>query len=352
MIFLWPRMLWLLTLVPILIGLYLLSLRRRKNAVHYSSLSVVKEAVGRGVGVKRHLPAILLLSAISLMLFAISRPATTVLLPSQRGTVILAMDVSGSMRADDVEPNRLRAAQAAAVEFVNKQPRNVHIGVVAFAGSAALVQTPTLDRNEVLTAIDRFQTQFGTAIGSGVLASLGAVFEETELGARLMQMEQEAQGDRRGGSSFFGSGMSDLEGLDIEPVEPGSYGSAAVILLTDGQATHGPDPEQAAQLAADLGVRVYTVGLGTREGTILRFMGRAMRVRLDEETLQTIADRTRGEYFRAENQAELNEIYGTLGSRFITEEEETEVTALVTALAALFGMLGAGLSILWFGRPL
>jgi Ca-activated chloride channel family protein len=351
MTFIWPNMLWLLTLVPVLVGLYLLSLRRRKTAVRYSSLQVLRRAARGGVKIKRHLPAGLMLAAIALMLFAVSRPATTVLLPSQRGTVILAMDVSGSMRAQDVEPNRLRAAQAAAVEFVNQQPRNVHIGVVAFAGSAALVQAPTLDRSDVLASIDRFQTQFGTAVGSGVLASLAAVFEETEIGERIAEIEEEAGGDRRGNRSFFGGGIADIGELDVEPVEPGSYQSAAVILLTDGQATHGPNPEQTAQLAADLGVRVYTVGLGTREGTILRFMGRAMRVRLDEETLQTIADRTRGEYFRAENQAELNEIYGTLGSRFITEEEETEVTALVTALAALFGMLGAGLSILWFGRP-
>ncbi|HSU42634.1 MAG TPA: VWA domain-containing protein, partial [Casimicrobiaceae bacterium] len=179
MSFLWPDFLWLLALVPVLVGLYLLALRRKKKlAVRYASLSMVRDALGAGQRVRRHIPPALFLVGLTLMIVAIARPTATVKLPAQHELVILAMDVSGSMRAVDVKPTRLAAAQEAARAFINDQPSNVKIGIVSFAGTAAVVQAPTENRDELLSAIDRFELQRATAIGSGLLVSLKAIFPD------------------------------------------------------------------------------------------------------------------------------------------------------------------------------
>jgi Ca-activated chloride channel family protein len=260
------------------------------------------------------------------------------------------MDISGSMRATDVQPSRIKAAQAAAREFVSAQPRHTRIGVVAFAGSAALVQPPTSNREDVLGAIERFELQRATAIGSGILMSLKAIFPDMEVDLRSSSLRRERAADSLKGAPL--DAPREPARPAFTPVPPGSYTAAAVILLTDGQSNVGPDPVEAARMAAERGVRVFTVGVGTAEGETLRFEGWSMRVRLDEETLKSIADLTRGEYFYASNAADLSTIYRTLTSRLILETQETEITALFAAAAAALAVLSAGLSVLWFNRLL
>ena len=252
---------------------------------------------------------------------------------------MLAMDVSGSMRAADVLPNRLVAAQEAAKSFVSDLPRSVRVAVVSFAGTAAVVQPPTLSRDDVIAAIDRFQLQRGTAIGSGIVLSLATIFPEA--GIDLSQIT---------GQREMPPAPGDKPKQEFKPVAPASYTSAAIILLTDGQRTTGPDPVEAAKMAADRGIRVYTVGVGTKEGEIIGFEGWSMRVRLDEETLKTIANITRGDYFYAGTAADLKKVYQGLSTRLIVEKKETEIGALFAALGTLLVVLAAGLSVWWFGR--
>jgi Ca-activated chloride channel family protein len=340
MTFLWPELLWLTVALPVLVAAYVFVLRRRKKlALRYASLSMVREAMGAGQRIKRHIPPLLFFLALAAMLFAIARPQATITLPTQHETVILAMDISGSMRATDVEPNRLVAAQNAAKQFVAEQPENVRIGVVAFAGTATVAQAPTRNREDVIAAIDRFQLQRATAIGSGIIVSLAALFPDQgiDVGALTYGMEGPKKADKPAASTH-------------KPVPPGSYSSAVIILLTDGQRTTGPDSIMAAKMAAERGVRVYTVGVGTPEGKIIGFEGWSMRVRLDEETLKQIANITHGEYFYAGNAVDLNKVYKTLNAKLVLERKKTEITALFAGLAALFAVVSAALSLAWFHR--
>ena len=345
MTFLWPEFLWLLLAVPLLVAAYILILRRkRKAALRYANLSMVKEAMGGGQRLRRHVPPLLFLLALTLMIAAIARPAAVVRLPSQHETVILSMDVSGSMRAKDVDPDRLTAAQVAAKAFVNETPRSTRIGIVAFAGTASLVQAPTQSRDDIVTAIDRFQLQRATAIGSGILVALKAIFPDAEFDLR----GSNPRGERR----MPGRAEKPPPPKPAAVASPGSYQSAAIILLSDGQATTGPDPIEAARMAAERGVRVFTVGIGTPNGEILVGEGWSMRVRLDEETLKAIAKITGAEYFYAGTAVDLKKIYQSLNSRFVMEKKETEITALFAAAAALAALVSALLSLLWFNRIL
>jgi len=248
-------------------------------------------------------------------------------LPSQQDVVILAMDVSGSMRAHDVAPSRLAAAQAAARSFIAQQPRTTRLGVVSFAGTAALVQAPTDKRQDIVAAIDRFQVQHGTAIGSAILTSLKSLFPEAEFDLASGQPGRAAA-------------------PAVKPVPPGSYTSAAIILITDGQSNAGPDPMAAARLAASRGVRVFTIGIGTAQGTVLEADGWSMRVRLDEAALKSIARTTHGEYFHAAKGPDLEQIYRVLNARFEMEKQKMEVGALFAAAATAF-LLAGGLLSLW-----
>ena len=340
MTFIWPDMLWGLLLVPLLVAGYVWLLKRRKKtALRFASLSLVKEAMGKTNAWRRHLPPALLLLATAALLLAAARPAAVITLPLQEKTIVLAMDVSGSMRATDVKPNRIVAAQEAAKAFIAELPRSVRVAVVSFAGTAAVVQAPTLSRDDVIAAIDRFQLQRGTAIGSGMVLSLATIFPDA--GIDLSQIT---------GQRNMPPAPGDKAKKDFTPVEPGSYGSAAIILLTDGQRTTGPDPLDAAKMASERGVRVYTVGVGTKEGETIGFEGWSMRVRLDEDTLKNIADRTRADYFYAGTAEDLKKVYQALSSRLVVEKKETEVSALFAALGALLVVVAAGLSVWWFGR--
>ncbi len=350
MTFLWPEFLWLLLALPLLVLLYIWLLRRKKKtALRYASLSIVREAMGRGQGIRRHIPPILFLLSLAAMLVAASRPMAVVSLPSQRETIMLAMDVSGSMRATDVQPNRLVAAQNAAKAFLADLPRGVRVGVVAFAGTAAVVQPPTLSREDLVAAIDKFQLQRGTAIGNGLIVSLAELFPDAGIDINSMQSPRE----RQQGKSLDLAGKEDKAGKkEFVPVAPGSYTSAAIILLTDGQRTTGVDSLEAAKVAADRGVRVYTVGVGTVDGETIGFEGWSMRVKLDEETLKGIARTTQAEYFYAGTAGDLKKVYETLSSRLAVEKKETEISGLLALVAAAFAMLSAGLSLAWFNRVL
>jgi Ca-activated chloride channel family protein len=315
---------------------------------------MIKDAMTAGNRFRRHVPPLLFLVSLTLMLFAIARPAAVVTLPSQHETIILAMDVSGSMRAVDVKPNRLTAAQEAARAFINDQPRNVRIGIVSFAGTAAVVQPPTENREDLLAAIDRFTLQRGTAIGSGILVSLKTIFPDVEFDLGRSNPRINASDTGRGRSlGRPGAADKDAKGKEADkPAQPGSYASAAIILLTDGQATTGPDPVEAAKMAADRGVRVYTVGIGTVAGEIIGAEGWSMRVRLDEESLKQIATVTRADYYYAGTATDLKKIYEGMNAKLVLKKQQTEITALVVAAAAVFAVLAAGLSLMWFNRVL
>ena len=318
MTFLWPQLLWLLLLVPLLVGAYLAALRRRRSlALRHANLRMMREAMG-SAGAWRHLPALLLLVSLAAMLAAAARPAAVLQLPSRHETVILSMDVSGSMKAKDVAPDRMSAAREAAKAFVRDQPSSTRIGIVEFSGAASVVQAPTHDRDEVNAAIDRLHPQLATAIGSGIEVALKAIFPEGA--ARAAQ--------------------------------PGSYKSAAIILLSDGESNSGLDPVAAAEMAAQRGVRVFTVGFGTTLGETIHGEGWAMHVKLDESTLQRIADVTRAEYFHASTASGLKKVYETLTARLTLERRHNEITALFAAAAALAATLAGGLSLAWFNRPI
>jgi Ca-activated chloride channel family protein len=347
MTFLWPDMLWLLLIVPALVAGYVFLLRRKKEAaLRYASLSMVKEAMGTAQRFRRHIPPLLFLIALMAMIVAIARPAAFITLPSLHETIILAMDVSGSMRALDVQPNRISAAQAAAKAFVAEQPSNVRIGVVSFAATASVVQMPTQNREDIVAAIDRFQLQRGTAIGSGIIVALATIFPDAGIDVSALTYGRNAP-----------RGMPldparKAEKPEFKPVPPGSYTSAAIILLTDGQRTTGPDSLEAARMAADRGVRVFTVGIGTTSGETIGFEGWSMRVRLDEETLKAIAKMTHGDYFYAGTATDLKKVYQSLNSRLVLEKKQMEISALFSAAAAGIALVSALLSLLWFNRIL
>jgi Ca-activated chloride channel family protein len=264
---------------------------------------------------------------LSLLLFGLARPQMTVELPRVEGTVILAFDVSNSMSADDLEPNRLQASKSATRAFVESQPSTIRIGVVAFGGSGLVIQTPTDDQAAILSAIERLSPQGGTSLGEGIFTSLNAI------AGKALSIEQAMTED--GGA----------EALRID-----DYSSAVVLLLTDGENTELPDPIEIAQLAAEAGVRVYTIGIGSTEGAVIEVDGFNIVSQLDETTLKEIADVTNGSFYRAEDEEALQAIYKEVDLQLTTRGEEMEITALISGLSSLLLLLGGGLSLFWFGR--
>jgi Ca-activated chloride channel family protein len=345
--FLWSDLLWLLLIVPALVAGYVYALRRRKrNAVRYASLLLVREAIGPGQWVRRHLPAVLILLALLCALLGLARPTALLTLPYSHQTIVLAMDVSRSMRAADIEPSRLGAAQNAVRAFIKELPPKVRIGIVTFAGSAAIVQTPTDNRDDLLAAVDRFQLQRQTAIGSGLLMGLSLLLPEAGIDVE-MDLFDGGSPRRLGGAPL---GAKPEPNKVPNPVPPGSYTSGAVVLLSDGRRTMGPDPLAAAKIAADHGVRVHTIGFGTKEGGPVMFDDYAVFMRFDEEALKGIAKITEGEYFHAGNAEDLRKVYNTLTAKMVLERKDTELTAFFSAAAALFALVAALLSLIWFHR--
>lgn len=342
MFFLWPDVLWLLMLLPLLPVAYVWLLRRnRKAALRYSSLSVVRGAAGGAW--RRHLPPALFLLALAGLIFAAARPTARVPLPWMRSSVILAIDVSLSMRVSDVKPTRLAAAQEAAKSFLRELPKNIEVGLVTFAGSSQVAQRMTLDREVLITSIDGFQMQMGTAVGNAIVLCLAELFPEQ--GIELDDLDTP--------SMRYGRSLDKKEKKAVKeftPVPPGSYDSAAIILLSDGRRTTGVDTLEAAKMAADRGVRIYVVGLGTAEGDVATPDGLAIYMQLDETTLREVARMTGGEYQHAGTAETLRTVYQNLGTRVQVLTRETELSGVVALVSAVIAIAAGVLSFVWFGR--
>ena len=348
--FLWPELLWLLLTIPLLVATYVYALRRRKKAaIHYASLTLVRDALGAHPGLRRHLPPLLALLALSAALLAVARPTATVTLPAEHMTLILGMDVSRSMLAGDVAPNRITAAQAAVKAFIDEMPQKIRLGIVSFAGSAQVVQTPTDVREDLTAAIDRFQLQRGTATGAGLLVALSQLLPDAGIDVESEVFDSSFSRRGRDTASVDRQRRERKPGQNFVPVPPGSYTGGAIILLSDGRRTVGPDPLEVAKIAADRGVRVYTVGFGsTAGGEIPGFEGMSFYARLDEETLKGVASITGAEYFHAGTADDLRKVYQQLNAKFALERRETEIGALLSGACVLLLVLAAVLSMRWF----
>ncbi|CAN5550027.1 VWA domain-containing protein [soil metagenome] len=343
MSFLWPQYLWFFLVLALLPAAYVWLMRRRNRAaLQYSGLGVVRAAVA-GRQWRRHLPPALLLLACAVLLLAAARPVARIALPGARSSILLAMDVSLSMRVSDVQPTRLAAAQEAAKLFLQELPRHIEVGLVTFAGSTQVVQRATLDRGALVASIDAFQMQLGTAVGDAIVICLAELFPEQHIDL----------GEMTFGRLQKGRSLDDKAKpppVQITPVAPGSYESAAIILLSDGRRTVGVDTLAAAKMAADRGVRIYVVGLGTVDGDTSTPDGMAIYMKLDEPTLREVASMTGGEYHHAGTAEKLRSVYETLGSRVQVQTRETELSGLLALVAAVVAATAAALSLLWFGR--
>jgi Ca-activated chloride channel family protein len=336
MMFLWPSAFLLLGLIPLLIALLVWRQRRRRQyAVRYSSLSLIRAALPAQSKLRRYLPVALFCLALASLIIGLARPVAVILVPAGRATVMLVLDVSGSMRQVDISPSRLVAAKEAALSFIDRQRENNQIGIVAFAGIAQLVQPPSTNPEELETAILNLTTGRGTAIGSGILTALDTIAEFNQnVAAR---------------SSSEGSGEQSTS------VSEGEYEPDIIVLLTDGVYNAGPDPLEASKQAADSGVRVYTIGYGTSRGASEGgndFFGSGFGMRgIDEEALKEIAAMTGGEYYSASSAGELQKVFDSLPTLLITREETIEISVIFAALAALFVISAVILSQLWHPLP-
>ena len=351
---LWPGFLYLLLLIPLALGVYIWSLRRRRRfAVRYSSLSLMREAAAQQSWLRKHLPFLLFLLALAGLVFALGRPVATVIVPSNQATVILAVDVSRSMCSTDIPPNRLIVAKEAAQSFVESNTSGRKVGIVAFAGFAELIQPPTTELRLLENAIDSLVPARRTAIGSAILRSLDAIAEVDERVApsELSQSSEPAS--------------------NPPAVAEGEYLPHIIVLLTDGASNAGPLPMTAAEQAVERGVRVYTIGFGTTRNTSpmncgdedpfgfgqgFGFGGGAgfgggFRREIDEETLKQVADMTGGEYYLATSAGELQEVFENLPTYVIATRETIEISVFFTAFAALTAILAMVLAVRWHPLP-
>lgn len=351
---LWSGFLFLLVLIPLLIAAYIWMLRRRRRfSVRYSSLSLVRAALPRYSRLRRHLPFSLFLIALASLITAFGRPVMVVAVPTNQVTIVLAMDVSRSMCSTDIEPSRLLAAEAAAISFIESQKPGTQIGIVAFSGFAELIQTPTTDQNALRAAINSLITGRRTAVGSGILKAIDAIAEVDP------NVAPSVSDPSRGG--------------EPEPVPTGAYAPDIIVLLTDGASNAGPMPLDAAQQAANRGLRVYTIGFGTEQGSEFPYCGQfqglepfggggfggggfgggggGFRRGIDEDTLRRIADLTGGEYYSAESGSELQGVFESLPTYLIVKHEVVEVSVAFTAVGALMAALAIALSFRWHPLP-
>lgn len=322
MTFQWPLMLLGLAALPVLAAVYAWALRRPIRApVAHTQLALLAQAVTASPPWRRHVPAALAALALAAVLLAMARPVAPLPVPAVQNTVVLSLDVSRSMLADDIPPSRIEAAKTAAREFVRAVPRGLKVGLVSFSSYATLIIPPTADRQRVLEAIDLLSTEFATAIGDGLLEAVWAL----------------------PGRQRPSPGASPAP--PQPPVPPGT-----VVLLSDGQSNRGTIPQDAARVAREQDVKVYTIGVGTPEGTFLSLGGRSIWVRLDEATLQEIAEVTGGRYFHATSASELRRVYRQLSRTIGWEARPTEVSALAAGAAALFLVVAVGVSLLGVHR--
>jgi Ca-activated chloride channel family protein len=333
MSFIWPPMLLSLALIPAGIALYLVIGRKRRHAVAKAGFGLAKPAKGRLLSLRNGIPALLFVAGLAVLCVALARPQAVVALPREEGTVVLAFDVSGSMAADDLKPTRMDAARAASEAFVKNQPLSVVIGVVAFSDSGLSVQTPTNDQATVLAAINRLAPQKGTSLGQGILASLNTI--------ALAEA---------GPSVDYYTNRSPEPTATPAPVPAGTHTSAVIVLLTDGENNESPDPLAAAQTAADRGVRIYTIGIGSPGGTTLDLNGFRVHTQLNEALLQQVSKLTGGSYFSADDEQELQAIYDDLDTQLVIKPESIEVTAIFAGAGIAMLLAGGLASLFWLGR--
>jgi len=326
-----------LLLVPVAVIFYTrLQARRRQIAERYGNLGFSQASQGKKLGLMRHIPPALFLVGLTILSISLARPQMAFSMPRIEGTVMLAFDVSGSMAADDLQPTRMEAAKTAARDFVQRQPASVNIGVIAFSDGGLMVQAPTSDRTAILTSIERLRPQRGTSLGHGIFTALQAIAISFGNDVEI-QLAQE-------GEEFPSQGFPPIDTLQ------GPFDSSAIVLLTDGENNEAPDPLQAAQTAADLGVRIYTIGIGSAAGAVLEIEGFSVHSRLDEAMLQQIAHISGGTYFNAGNEEELQSIYDNLQLQLVVKEEEMEVTSIFAGASVLLLLTGGLFSLLWFSR--
>ena len=326
MSFLSSKMLACLVVVPLLVMAYVALLQRRARRVaELAAQGFVATGPLRRRGV-RHVPFAIFLVAIALLVVALARPTTNLSIPHREGTVMLAFDVSNSMLATDLSPTRMEAAKAAARTFVKKQPSSIKIGVVAFSDGGLTTQQPTDVKADVLASIERLKPAGGTSLGKGVFTALSAI-----AGKPITLDDKAAQGN-------------------FDDINIGYFRSAAIILLTDGENKSTPDPLEVAKLASVAGVRIYPIGIGSADGTVVKIDGFSLATKLDEALLTDMASVTDGAYFQAADGASLAKVYDKIDLRFTRESKHTEITGLVAGGAALLLFLGASLSLLWLGR--
>jgi Ca-activated chloride channel homolog len=331
MTFIWPFMLLALALVPLFALLYARQQGRGRKLAASAAAQGLFPARKRN-GARRHVPALFFLGAVAALLFALARPQTVVSLPRVGGIVMLAFDISGSMRADDIKPTRFEAAKAAAKAFVESAPGTVEIGVVAFSEGGLMTQSPTYDRLQVAAAIDRLSIGRGTSMANGIGAALKSIESKTN----------------EKNTNFYSNRAEPT--AEPTPVPTGFFQPAVIVMLSDGENNVPPDPLEAAQIARDRGIRVHTVGLGTADGSTLDVEGFKIRSRLDGRQLEAIAQATDGTYFMAESAEDLTAIYSNVGTQLSVRPEQTEVTFIFAAAGIALLLIGALLSLLWFGR--
>lgn len=328
MVFIWPLMLILLLFIPLWLWMYRRMLRQRQQrSASQGSLSWLQHA-GQAPGKRRHVPPALFLAGMTVLLMALARPQAVVSMPRIEGTVMLVFDVSHSMAAEDVKPTRLEAARLIARKFIEQQPATVQIGVVAFSEGGLTIQAPSNDQAQILAAVERVSTQRGTSVGQGILTALAA-FDV-----------QASQGQPR---------RTDPQATP-EPLTAVGGSSRVIVILSDGENNSRPDPLEAAQAAAERGIRIDTVGIGTAEGTTLQIEGFNVHTQLDEPTLQNIAELTGAHYYKASSEEDLRSVYENLDMQLVVRAEYAEITALFAGLGTALLLIGGMLSLLWFGR--
>lgn len=342
MTFAWPHLLWGLAVLPVLVALYAWALgRRARRAVLVPDVALLAAAAAAHSRWRRHVPAACFLLALAATLIGLARPVAPLPVPASQGVVVLSIDVSRSMLAEDLPPNRMEAAKVAAREFVLTLPRGFRVGLVTFSSYATTVVTPTSERARVLEAIDLLQTEFATAIGDGLLEAVWNLPGRVRPANPIAPGAPLGPGFPPGSAAPPGSGVPPGSGAPAGPLPPG-----VVVLLSDGQSNRGVLPMEAARIAREQQVKVYTVGIGTPEGTFLNIGGRSIWVRLDEETLRGMAEATGGEYYRTTNLVELRRVYRHLGREIGWEQRPTEVTAIAAGAGLLLLVAAVSLSAL------
>jgi Ca-activated chloride channel homolog len=352
MSFAWPLMLASLLAVPVFVWVYLrLARKRAKRAEELSAKGFIPNAAAIRNRTRRHIPFVFFLLALTGLLASLSRPQATVSIPKREGTVILAFDVSSSMRADDLKPSRIDAARKAARRFVEKQPSSIKIGVVAFSDGGVITQKPTIDRAQINAAIDRLKAQGGTSLGQGIFSSLGAISGTPIVLPTGVDPNADSDAARPApAGSTDPSTRNDLARVDVDSIKIGYFGNSAIVLLSDGENTSDPKPVDLAELASVAGVKIYPIGIGKTEGAIIEVDGFKVATTLDEETLQEVAKRSGGTYFAAPDAEALTSIYDNIDLKWGSTPTKTELTGVFAAASSLLLGIGALFSLKWFGR--